>query len=94
MDVIHKYLEIHGTVDQSAGIPGYVKNHGIIKGTEVQALLRQSKVTVSPLSFDDFVFFLNLKPTALLVKIIIVFSFFSLRYCFCFIRLNLFNRNV
>ncbi|XP_078119403.1 alpha-1,6-mannosylglycoprotein 6-beta-N-acetylglucosaminyltransferase A-like [Sander vitreus] len=50
LDVIHKYLEIHGTVDQSAGIPGYVKNHGIIKGTEVQALLRQSKVFVG-LSF-------------------------------------------
>ncbi|XP_039673109.1 alpha-1,6-mannosylglycoprotein 6-beta-N-acetylglucosaminyltransferase A-like [Perca fluviatilis] len=50
LDVIHKYLEIHGTVDQSAGIPDYVKNHGIIRGTEVQALLRQSKVFVG-LSF-------------------------------------------
>ncbi|KAM9346889.1 alpha-1,6-mannosylglycoprotein 6-beta-N-acetylglucosaminyltransferase A-like [Symphorus nematophorus] len=50
VDVIHKYLEIHGTVDNSAHIPSYVKNHGIIKGTEVQALLRQSKVFVG-LSF-------------------------------------------
>ncbi|XP_035532727.1 alpha-1,6-mannosylglycoprotein 6-beta-N-acetylglucosaminyltransferase A-like [Morone saxatilis] len=50
LDIIHKYLEIHGTVDNSASIPSYVKNHGIIKGTEVQALLRQSKVFVG-LSF-------------------------------------------
>nr|XP_046260078.1 alpha-1,6-mannosylglycoprotein 6-beta-N-acetylglucosaminyltransferase A-like isoform X2 [Scatophagus argus] len=50
LDIIHKYLEIHGTVDNSAPIPSYVKNHGIIKGTEVQTLLRQSKVFVG-LSF-------------------------------------------
>ncbi|XP_059199284.1 alpha-1,6-mannosylglycoprotein 6-beta-N-acetylglucosaminyltransferase A-like [Centropristis striata] len=50
LDVIHKYLEIHGTADHSTDIPPYVKNHGIIKGTEVQALLRQSKVFVG-LSF-------------------------------------------
>ncbi|XP_047193426.1 alpha-1,6-mannosylglycoprotein 6-beta-N-acetylglucosaminyltransferase A isoform X2 [Scophthalmus maximus] len=46
LDVIHKYLEIHGTADNSTLIPSYVKNHGIIKGTEVQTLLRQSKVFV------------------------------------------------
>ncbi|XP_074514289.1 alpha-1,6-mannosylglycoprotein 6-beta-N-acetylglucosaminyltransferase A-like [Sebastes fasciatus] len=50
LDIIHKYLEVHGTVDQSVSIPSYVKNHGIVKGTEVQALLRQSKVFVG-LSF-------------------------------------------
>ncbi|XP_040004991.1 alpha-1,6-mannosylglycoprotein 6-beta-N-acetylglucosaminyltransferase A-like [Xiphias gladius] len=50
LDIIHKYLEIHGTVDDSTPIPSYVKNHGIIKGTEVQTLLRQSKVFVG-LSF-------------------------------------------
>ncbi|XP_049905860.1 alpha-1,6-mannosylglycoprotein 6-beta-N-acetylglucosaminyltransferase A-like [Epinephelus moara] len=50
LDIIHKHLEIHGTVDNSATIPNYVKNHGIVKGTEVQALLRQSKVFVG-LSF-------------------------------------------
>ncbi|KAK2839551.1 hypothetical protein Q5P01_013291 [Channa striata] len=50
LDVIHKHMEIHGTVDESAQIPSYVRNHGIIKGTEVQALLRQSKVFVG-LSF-------------------------------------------
>lgn len=46
LDVIHKYLEVHGTVDNSSAIPSYVQNHGIIKGTEVQALLRKSKVSV------------------------------------------------
>uniref|UniRef100_A0A147AI28 alpha-1,6-mannosyl-glycoprotein 6-beta-N-acetylglucosaminyltransferase n=1 Tax=Fundulus heteroclitus TaxID=8078 RepID=A0A147AI28_FUNHE len=50
LDVIHKYLDIHGTVDNSTLIPRYVTNHGIIKGTEVQSLLRQSKVFVG-LSF-------------------------------------------
>lgn len=50
LDVIHKYLEIHGTVDNGTLIPSYVHNHGIIKGTEVQTLLRQSKVFVG-LSF-------------------------------------------
>ncbi|XP_042350899.1 alpha-1,6-mannosylglycoprotein 6-beta-N-acetylglucosaminyltransferase A-like [Plectropomus leopardus] len=50
VDIIHKYLEVHGTVDSSATIPKYVKNHGIVKGTEVQTLLRQSKVFVG-LSF-------------------------------------------
>ncbi|KAK5890700.1 hypothetical protein CesoFtcFv8_014194 [Champsocephalus esox] len=49
LDVIHKYLEIHGTVNRNA-LPNYVKNHGIVKGTDVQALLRQSKVFVG-LSF-------------------------------------------
>lgn len=46
LDVIHRYLEIHGTVDNTAPIPAYVKNHGIVKGSEVQVLLRQSKVSV------------------------------------------------
>ncbi|XP_068602656.1 alpha-1,6-mannosylglycoprotein 6-beta-N-acetylglucosaminyltransferase A-like [Brachionichthys hirsutus] len=46
LNVIHKYLDIHGTVDRSGRIPRYVKNHGIIKGSEVHNLLRQSKVFV------------------------------------------------
>ncbi|XP_027878942.1 alpha-1,6-mannosylglycoprotein 6-beta-N-acetylglucosaminyltransferase A-like isoform X1 [Xiphophorus couchianus] len=50
LDVIHKYLDIHGTVDNNTLIPNYVINHGIIKGTDVQTLLRQSKVFVG-LSF-------------------------------------------
>ncbi|XP_060909771.1 alpha-1,6-mannosylglycoprotein 6-beta-N-acetylglucosaminyltransferase A-like [Labrus mixtus] len=50
LDVIHKYMEIHATVDNGTWIPSYVRNHGIIKGIEVQTLLRQSKVFVG-LSF-------------------------------------------
>ncbi|XP_069389486.1 alpha-1,6-mannosylglycoprotein 6-beta-N-acetylglucosaminyltransferase A-like isoform X2 [Paralichthys olivaceus] len=50
LDIIHKYLKIHGTVESSFNIPSYVENHGIVKGTEVQTLLRQSKVFVG-LSF-------------------------------------------
>uniref|UniRef100_UPI003AAAC4D3 alpha-1,6-mannosylglycoprotein 6-beta-N-acetylglucosaminyltransferase A-like n=1 Tax=Centroberyx gerrardi TaxID=166262 RepID=UPI003AAAC4D3 len=52
LDLIHKHLEIHGTAERSdpALVPSYVKNHGIIKGTEVQTLLSQSKVFVG-LSF-------------------------------------------
>ncbi|XP_029385713.1 alpha-1,6-mannosylglycoprotein 6-beta-N-acetylglucosaminyltransferase A-like isoform X2 [Echeneis naucrates] len=49
LDSVHKYFEVHGTVDNSQ-IPSYVKNHGIIKGTEIQKLLRESKVFVG-LSF-------------------------------------------
>ncbi|MEQ2306522.1 hypothetical protein AMECASPLE_009114 [Ameca splendens] len=50
LDVIYKYLDIHGTVDNSILIPRYVINHDSIKGTDVQTLLRQSKVFVG-LSF-------------------------------------------
>ncbi|XP_013880322.1 alpha-1,6-mannosylglycoprotein 6-beta-N-acetylglucosaminyltransferase A [Austrofundulus limnaeus] len=50
LDVIHKYMDVHGTVDDGTFLPSYVKNHGIVKGTEVQTLLRQSKVFVG-LSF-------------------------------------------
>lgn len=45
LDIIHKYLDLHGTVDKDALIPGYVRNHGILKGAEVHALLRESKVS-------------------------------------------------
>nr|XP_043907467.1 alpha-1,6-mannosylglycoprotein 6-beta-N-acetylglucosaminyltransferase A-like isoform X2 [Solea senegalensis] len=50
LDVVHKYFEMHATVADSPRIPRYVKNHGIVKGTELQMLLRQSKVFVG-LSF-------------------------------------------
>ncbi|XP_054471699.1 alpha-1,6-mannosylglycoprotein 6-beta-N-acetylglucosaminyltransferase A-like [Anoplopoma fimbria] len=50
LEVLHKHLEIHGTADRTDRIPSYVINHGIVRGTEVQVLLRQSKVFVG-LSF-------------------------------------------
>lgn len=51
VDIIHKYLDIHGTVDNGASIPAYVTNHGIVKGAEVHALLRESKVSPRSISF-------------------------------------------
>ncbi|KAM4608651.1 alpha-1,6-mannosylglycoprotein 6-beta-N-acetylglucosaminyltransferase A-like [Polymixia lowei] len=52
LDLIHEHFEIHGTAvgGNPSLVPSYVKNHGLIKGTEVQTLLRQSKVFVG-LSF-------------------------------------------
>lgn len=47
LDIIHKYLYLHGTVEKGASIPKYVTNHGIVKGAEVHALLRESKVSES-----------------------------------------------
>lgn len=48
-------MDVHGTVDNSVHIPSYVKNHGIVKGTEVHALLRQSKVSVSCLKLSNLI---------------------------------------
>lgn len=44
LDVVHKYFDIHGTVDTSTKLPSYVTNHGIVNGGQVHSLLRQSKV--------------------------------------------------
>ena len=46
LDTIHKYLDMHGTVDKNVSIPSYVSNHGIVTGAEVHALLRKSKVCI------------------------------------------------
>ncbi|MED6243460.1 hypothetical protein ATANTOWER_020562, partial [Ataeniobius toweri] len=60
LDVIYKYLDIHGTVDNSILIPRYVTNHDIIKGTDVQTLLRQSKhpvrLILHPITFRRLAF--------------------------------------
>ncbi len=48
LNVIHQYLEIHGTVFLDGGslsnVPTYVVNHGILSGPELHRLLRESKV--------------------------------------------------
>ncbi|PVD38108.1 hypothetical protein C0Q70_00719 [Pomacea canaliculata] len=50
LDVIHEYLEIHGTVYQEQGapskLPPYVVNHGILAGSDLHTLLRKVKVFV------------------------------------------------
>ncbi|KFP01236.1 Alpha-1,6-mannosylglycoprotein 6-beta-N-acetylglucosaminyltransferase A, partial [Calypte anna] len=48
LDIIHTYMEVHGTVHGSSTmyIPGYVKNHGILSGRDLQFLLRETKLFV------------------------------------------------
>lgn len=48
LDVIHTYMEVHGTVHGTSTmyIPGYVKNHGILSGRDLQFLLRETKVSL------------------------------------------------
>lgn len=48
--VVSRFVDIHSTVyvddktSKSRYIPSYVKNHGLLKGEELHALLRESKV--------------------------------------------------
>ncbi|CAH3195629.1 unnamed protein product, partial [Porites evermanni] len=52
IDVLSKYLEIHGTIagkeneDYKALVPDYVINHGIMNGGDLQKLLRTAKVFI------------------------------------------------
>ncbi|KAG7470339.1 hypothetical protein JOB18_015097 [Solea senegalensis] len=52
LDVIHSYMEVHGTVHGTSTVhlPGYVENHGILSGRDLQFLLRETKLFVG-LSF-------------------------------------------
>ncbi|XP_031708201.1 alpha-1,6-mannosylglycoprotein 6-beta-N-acetylglucosaminyltransferase A [Anarrhichthys ocellatus] len=52
LDIIHSYMEVHGTVHGTSTVhlPSYVKNHGILSGRDLQFLLRESKLFVG-LSF-------------------------------------------
>ena len=45
LDVIHKHLNIHGTV-YAAGkkLPNYVQNHGLLNGSALMKLQQESKV--------------------------------------------------
>ncbi|OCT63353.1 hypothetical protein XELAEV_180444491mg, partial [Xenopus laevis] len=48
LDIIHTYMEVHGTVHEKGTIylPNYVKNHGILSGRDLQFLLRETKLFV------------------------------------------------
>lgn len=48
LDIIHTYMEIHGTVHEKGTVhmPNYVKNHGILSGRDLQFLLRETKLFV------------------------------------------------
>uniref|UniRef100_A0AAR2KFQ3 alpha-1,6-mannosyl-glycoprotein 6-beta-N-acetylglucosaminyltransferase n=1 Tax=Pygocentrus nattereri TaxID=42514 RepID=A0AAR2KFQ3_PYGNA len=52
LDIIHSYMEVHGTVHGTSTVhlPTYVKNHGILSGRDLQFLLRETKLFVG-LSF-------------------------------------------
>ncbi|XP_076879333.1 alpha-1,6-mannosylglycoprotein 6-beta-N-acetylglucosaminyltransferase A [Brachyhypopomus gauderio] len=52
LDIIHSYMEVHGTVHGTSTVhlPEYVKNHGILSGRDLQFLLRETKLFVG-LSF-------------------------------------------
>uniref|UniRef100_A0A667X3W9 alpha-1,6-mannosyl-glycoprotein 6-beta-N-acetylglucosaminyltransferase n=1 Tax=Myripristis murdjan TaxID=586833 RepID=A0A667X3W9_9TELE len=52
LDIIHSYMEVHGTVHGTSTVhlPSYVKNHGILSGRDLQFLLRETKLFVG-LSF-------------------------------------------
>ena len=46
--VLHRYMEIHGTVyyetQRPPEVPAFVKNHGLLPQQELQQLLRKAKV--------------------------------------------------
>ncbi|KAA0712059.1 Alpha-1,6-mannosylglycoprotein 6-beta-N-acetylglucosaminyltransferase A [Triplophysa tibetana] len=48
LDIIHSYMEVHGTVHGTSTVhlPDYVKNHGILSGRDLQFLLRETKLFV------------------------------------------------
>ena len=47
--ILHRYMEIHGTVyyetQRPPEVPAFVKNHGLLPQQELQQLLRKAKVT-------------------------------------------------
>ncbi|XP_075037066.1 alpha-1,6-mannosylglycoprotein 6-beta-N-acetylglucosaminyltransferase A isoform X2 [Mixophyes fleayi] len=48
LDIIHTYMEVHGTVHEKGTVhmPNYVSNHGILSGRDLQFLLRETKLFV------------------------------------------------
>ncbi|XP_029461215.1 alpha-1,6-mannosylglycoprotein 6-beta-N-acetylglucosaminyltransferase A isoform X1 [Rhinatrema bivittatum] len=48
LDIIHTYMEVHGTVHgrSTTHVPDYVKNHGILSGRDLQFLLRETTLFV------------------------------------------------
>lgn len=48
--ILHRYMEIHGTVyyetQRPPEVPAFVKNHGLLPQQELQQLLRKAKVGI------------------------------------------------
>ncbi|KAG7262285.1 hypothetical protein CRUP_024034 [Coryphaenoides rupestris] len=47
LQILHKYMEVHGTVyyetQRPPEVPAFVKNHGLLPQHELQQLLRKAK---------------------------------------------------
>ncbi|XP_064646292.1 alpha-1,6-mannosylglycoprotein 6-beta-N-acetylglucosaminyltransferase A-like isoform X2 [Lineus longissimus] len=50
LDIIHKYVDVHGTValggKKSKVVPPYVQNHDILSGKDLMVLLKESKLFI------------------------------------------------
>lgn len=51
LTILHRYMEIHGTVyyetQRPPEVPAFVKNHGLLPQQELQQLLRKAKVNIT-----------------------------------------------
>lgn len=49
LEILHKYMEVHGTVyyetQRPPEVPAFVKNHGLLPQHELQQLLRKAKAS-------------------------------------------------
>lgn len=49
LEILHHYMEVHGTVyyetQRPPEVPAFVKNHGLLPQQDLQQLLRKAKVT-------------------------------------------------
>ncbi|MEQ2229535.1 Alpha-1,6-mannosylglycoprotein 6-beta-N-acetylglucosaminyltransferase B, partial [Ilyodon furcidens] len=50
LEILHKYMEVHGTVyyetQRPPEVPAFVKNHGLLPQQELQQLLRKAKLFI------------------------------------------------
>ncbi len=51
LTILHRYMDIHGTVYYEAQrppeVPAFVRNHGLLPQQELQQLLRKAKVLLA-----------------------------------------------
>ena len=62
LSVLHRYMEVHGTVyfemQRPPEVPAFVKNHGLLPQQELQLLLRRAKVRGLPYPYTTHCQFL------------------------------------
>lgn len=58
LTILHRYMDIHGTVYYEAQrppeVPAFVRNHGLLPQQELQQLLRKAKVMLALLAWGTF----------------------------------------